>query len=249
MSYLNKPVKFLKIIRHRDYRSSLRFGVAAAVEHEPVLKAINCKTIIDIGANRGQFALAARHCCPLARIISFEPLPAPCEKFRKLFSTDENVRLHAAAIGRENKEATIYISRRDDSSSLLPITDLQETLFPGTGEKGTMTIPVHPLDQAVSPDEIVSPALLKLDVQGYELNALQGSAALLPLFDFIYAECSFVELYAAQPLAHEIIEYLDQQHFTLTGIYNLVYGKAEQPLQGDFLFSRMKGRIPSVQII
>jgi 23S rRNA U2552 (ribose-2'-O)-methylase RlmE/FtsJ len=52
--------------------------VAAGAEHLPVLRQFTgCRMVVDIGANRGQFARVARQCFPAARIVSFEPLPAP----------------------------------------------------------------------------------------------------------------------------------------------------------------------------
>jgi len=65
------------------------------------------------------------------------------------------------------------VSASDDSSSLLPISQVQERLFPGTREVRTETIRVGHLADYVSPEEIVPPALLKLDVQGFELGALR----------------------------------------------------------------------------
>jgi FkbM family methyltransferase len=102
-------------------------------------------------------------------------------------------RLHEAAIGPESGKMTIHVSQRDDSSSLLPITALQERLFPGTAEADTRVVQVGPLEEIVLPDEIVPPALLKLDVQGYELEALKGCEDLLERCRHVYAECSFVE--------------------------------------------------------
>lgn len=146
------------------------------------------------------------------------------------------VSLHRAAIGAEAGEATIHISRRDDSSSLLPIGAMQERLFPGTGEARTETVPVGRLSEFVSADEIVSPAMLKLDVQGFELEALCGSEDLLGRFANVYVECSFVELYQGQSLADEIIAWLCERGFQLSGVYNVCYDKDGQSVQGDFLF-------------
>jgi len=128
------------------------------------------------------------------------------------------------------------VSASDDSSSLLPISQVQERLFPGIGEVRTETIRVGPLADYVSPEEIVPPALLKLDVQGFELGALRGCADLLKCFAHVYAECSFVELYTGQALAHEVINWLYERGFKLSGIYNVSYDKAGQAVQGDFLW-------------
>ena len=54
--------------------------------------------------------------------------------FRRVFSGDGNVQLHQVAIGAAAETRAMHISQRDDSSSLLPISSVQTTMFPGTAE-------------------------------------------------------------------------------------------------------------------
>ena len=203
----------------------VRFRVAAGVEHANALTQFEgCNTIIDIGANRGQFALAARQLHRSASIEAFEPLPVPGGVFRQVFAGDAKVRLHGVAIGPRNEQATIHLSGRDDSSSLLPITAMQSNLFTGTGETGMAMVEVGPLRAFVDASRIVGPALLKIDVQGFELQALEGCESLLDRFSWIYVECSFVELYAGGAFADEVIAWLRTRGFKLQGVYNMLYG-------------------------
>jgi FkbM family methyltransferase len=215
----------------------LRHMLPAGLEHEPILKLRDYKTVIDIGANRGQFTLVAKRCCPRARITAFEPLRGPAEKFRATFKNDHSIALHQFAIGAASRVAQMHVSARDHSSSLLPITRLQRAVFPGTGPVGTEDVRVERLDSILSSDLIESPALLKLDVQGYELEALKGCDRLLFAFDYIYVECSFIELYEKQASAHAVIAFLGEHQFRLQRIYN-VYTYDEAVVQGDFLFGR-----------
>jgi len=193
---------------------------------------------VDIGANCGQFALISRKCFPSARIDSFEPLSEPADRFEKVFAGDVDTNLHRCAVGATEGETTIHVSRKDDSSSLLPIGKGQNALFPGTGERETRTIRVAPLDAVLTKQDIQSPALLKLDVQGYELQTLRGCESLLDRFRYVYCECSFVELYEGQALAHEVIDYLHQRGFNLSGAYNMSYDKKGIAVQADFLFGK-----------
>ena len=196
------------------------------------------RTVVDVGANRGQFALAARHVFPQAQIVSFEPLTGPAALWRAVFAGDGRARLIDAAIGPEPGEAEIHVSARDDSSSLLPITARQNALFPGTAEAGTATIRVVRLADALPAADIEAPALLKLDVQGFELQALAGCEALLDRFAWVYVECSFVELYAGQAFADEVIAWLRERSFSLRGVFNMTYDAKGRALQADFLFGR-----------
>lgn len=237
---LHQLRKLARVLAHDDYRNSLRRGgVAAATEHEQLLRTLRFATVVDIGANRGQFALVSRHCFPEARIIAFEPLASPADRFRTVLGRDPLVTLHQVAIGPAATSATMHVAAEDDSSSLLPITKLQQTLFSGTTEVATEAIQVEPLAYRIKPDELVPPALLKIDVQGYELSTLEGCEALLNRFSHVYVECSFVELYAGQALAAEVINFLRERGFHLRGVYNVHYDPKGQAIQADMLFSSL----------
>jgi hypothetical protein len=145
------------------------------------------------------------------------------------------------AVGPRVGNATIHISARDDSSSLLPITALQNQIFPGTSEIGQETVRIGPLREFVRSEEIEPPALLKIDVQGYELETLKGCESLLDRFAYIYVECSFVELYAGQANASEVIDFLHERGFVLKGIYNITYDRSGLAVQADFFFGRSVG--------
>lgn len=214
-----------------------RYLVMAGVEHKAVLARL-LLTVVDIGANRGQFSLAVRQWAPKARVISFEPLPGPASVFRKVFAGDDRVLLHQAAIGPRPEQRTMHVSGRDDSSSLLPISSVQTTMFPGTGEVTTTEVRVGPLEEFVKADQLRSPAMLKLDVQGFEYEALIGCESMLTHFDWVYCECSFVEFYSGQKLAWELIDWLSGKGFRLEGIYNPTYDEQGHAIQADFLFQR-----------
>ena len=54
----------------------------------------------------------------------------------------------------------------------------------------------------------------------------------------MYVECSFVELYAGQAMADEVIAWLRKRGFMLRGVHNVDYGCDGSAIQGDFLFAR-----------
>lgn len=224
---------------HLFIRALLK-GTAAGTEHRRLLQSLDCGHVVDIGANCGQFALISRKCFPNARIDSFEPLSEPADRFERVFAGDEHTHLHRLAIGASEGQATIHVSQHDDSSSLLPIGAMQTALFPGTGECESRTIRIAPLNAVLSEKDIQSPALLKLDVQGFELETLHGCKSLLDRFRYVYCECSFVELYTGQALAHEVIDYLYQHSFSLSGVYNMTYNKQGITIQADFFFNHTR---------
>jgi FkbM family methyltransferase len=230
--------KILRVLSIPQYRAAfLRTRVAASTEHDAVLGGLDVDTVVDIGANRGQFALCCRRLFPTAQIFSFEPLEAPASTYRRVFARDRRARLFQNAIGVTSGTAAMHVSRWDVSSSLLPIGQAQHDNFPLTEESRQETVTVSPLSACLEGSAIGPRALLKLDVQGFELTALQGCADLLDRFQFVYVEASFIELYVGQALASDVIAYLLEKQFKLLCVANLSHGKSSRPIQADFLFA------------
>jgi|SRR5271165_1435012 len=232
-------VKLLRILWIPEYRGTfLRTRVAASAEHDYVLGGLTVDTVVDIGANRGQFALCARRLFPKARIFSFEPLRIPAAVYRRVFVKDPSVRLFNLAISSESGNASMHVSRWDGSSSLLPIAAAQHEHFPFTEESGRETVATAPLAECLGEAEITGAALLKIDVQGFELDVLKGCESLLSRFKYVYVEASFIELYVGQALAGEVVAHLLSRNFALIGVANLSTGASKRPIQADFLFMR-----------
>ena len=228
--------KLSHVVRSKRLLKTLvLYHVLAGTEHHKLFTH-QFAMVVDIGANKGQFALAVKRWAPQAKIISFEPLRQAAVIFRRVFKKESSVTLHQAAIGPQTGETTIHVSAADDSSSLLPISPLQERLFPGTNEIRAEIVKVGRLSDYITHEEIVTPAMLKLDVQGYELEALRGCEDLLSRFSHVYAECSFVELYRGQALVDDIIAWLRDRGWILSGIHNMTYDRKGRSIQADFLF-------------
>lgn len=232
--------KLLAIAAHGYYRRAfLGHRVAPAIEHVRVLCGLPFDFVADVGANRGQFSLVCRRLRPGAAIVAFEPQPGPARVYRQIFADDSLVTLHECALGRERGQMTMNISARDDSSSLLPISRAQTDNFPGTGAIATRQVRIGPLSDFVQLSDLGTHSLLKIDVQGFELEVLKSAETLLPQFDWVYAECSFVPLYEGQALAAEIIGWLDARGFRLAEQFNPSRARADGALlQADLLFEK-----------
>jgi FkbM family methyltransferase len=222
-------------------RAFLRGGVAPAIEHRSVLRRLPFDFVVDVGANRGQFSLMCRRLGPTAVIVAFEPLMEPAKIYRTIFAGDTRTRLHICALGTGRGEIAMNVSGHDDASSLLPISKIQTDNFPGTGAVSTRPVAVRPMSDFMQPSEMGTRNLLKIDVQGFELEVLKSGENVLPQFDWIYAECSFVPLYEGQALADEIIVYLEARGFRLSGQYNPSYARVGGGLlQADLLFENSR---------
>ena len=236
---LHKAVKLLRILVKPDYRHAVRQGVAAAVEHEQVVFPREYGSVIDVEANRGQFALFALHRFPKALLTCFEPLPAAHSKLKTIVGEDARVSSHQCAVGAEAGSLSLNVTRSDDSSSLLRPTALQLRTFRDTETVSSTQVDVVRLDDVIDLDGLLEPFLLKIDVQGFELEVLRGAERLLQKDGDVLVEASFAEFYEGQALIDEVVVTMRAYEYRLRGIFSITKGADGVPLQGDLLFSRV----------
>lgn len=234
-----RAAKLARILTHADYRRALAGGVAAAVEHERLDLPRDIRTVLDVGANRGQFALVAARRWPRARVVCFEPLPEARRVLAAVVDRIPGAEIRDVALSDRCGDVDLHVARADDSSSLLPITERQAAMFPGTDEIGVLRVRSARLDDELSPDALAAPVLLKIDVQGGELGVLRGGGEVLARVDVVLVECSFVELYAGQPLAHELIGFLASRGLVLSGAGLPTTDGGGRVVQQDLVFSRL----------
>ena len=213
--------------------------VAAATEHLTAIELCAANTLLDAGANKGQFSLAFRALRPDACIIAFEPLPDAAQTFERLFAGDERAELQRVALAAADGTAEFHVADRADSSSLLRLGEGQARAFGIRSEK-TVQATLKRLDACVDVEVLAHPILLKVDVQGGELGVFEGCGR-LDAIDYIYVELSFVELYVGQPLFEEVTNYLSERGFKTAGVFNQVSTEEFGPTQVDVLFRREPG--------
>lgn len=232
--------KIFHILRSKYlFTAFFKYRVAPAIEHKSIFS-IKYKTVVDIGSNNGQFSLVTKYFLPNVKIFAFDPLKSSKQKYNNLFKKDKKINFFNVAIGSKIQKKNFFISNKDDSSSLLPIGLNQLKNYPNTFTKSQGITDVVPLSKVLNRYQIDNPALLKIDVQGYELEVLKGSKNLIKEFDYIYCECSFIELYYRQPLVGEIINWLARNNFEMIEIKNISYDSKGNSIQADFFFKKIK---------
>lgn len=229
--------KGLAALAQPEYWPALVRGVAPGLEHSDAFIGRDYRTVIDIGANKGQFAAFAQARWPNARLICFEPLPGPRAKL--IAVTAGRAEIHPVALGEVEGQAVMHLASRADSSSLLPLGEAQKRLF-NMDESGQVGVRVRRLDKVIDGADLPCPALLKIDVQGFEYQTLKGAEGLLDAIDAVYVEASFVELYADQKLAVDVAALLGGTGFIETGRFNVCQENG-QDVQADMLFERRRG--------
>lgn len=235
--YARRIRKGLRVARTPAYIPALRRGVAASIEHDAVPLPADIRTVLDIGANRGQFTVYSAGRFPDAAIHSFEPIPEALAKLKSVVPGDREITVHGVALSLTGGNVDFHVSADDDSSSLLPASETQIGMFPGSREARRILVKTARLDDLLAGSDLERPVLMKLDIQGAELEALTGAERTLEVTDFVLVECSFVELYEGQALGDEVISFLRDRGFELEGLYSPTTADGRL-LQADALLVR-----------
>jgi FkbM family methyltransferase len=236
---LRKLPKLIRLLMVTRYRGGIKLGVAAAVEHEAIPFESSFRTVIDVGAHTGQFALFARHAFSEARIVCIEPLAGARMRLEQVLLRLGNTEVLAVAVSATDGVAPFHVSRASDSSSLRMIRDAYTTAFPRTELDKVVQTETRTLDTLFAGrTDLEPPILLKIDVQGAEMEVLAGGTAVLSRVAHVLVETSFVEFYDGQALADDVIAHLRGAGFRLQGVHGLVVDECGRCLQADLLFNR-----------
>ena len=190
----------------RNTLNALNIDIHKIPEHEKNkfvwLSDLDINTIIDIGANTGQFALKIKKCLPEALIYSFEPLQVIYMQLLKNSSKLRNFKAYNLALGEFNGSNKIHRSTFSASSSMLKMGELHKGAYPFTSETYMEEIIVNKLDDVVVEEklELKAQVLVKIDVQGLEDKVIKGGLNTFTRAKVAIAEVSFCELYEGQPL-------------------------------------------------
>jgi FkbM family methyltransferase len=174
----------------------------------------NVDLVLDVGASTGNYGAAIRAGGYLGRICSFEPLKASFAQLETLAARDPNWSCLRLALGAASGEAEINIAANSDSSSLLEMGERHLRSDPASAYVGKERVELSTVDEVW--DRVVrdgESVFLKLDVQGFELEALRGAEGALPRLAGVQAELSLVPLYDGAPDWTEVIAYLQHRGF------------------------------------
>jgi FkbM family methyltransferase len=196
-------------------------------------------TIFDVGAYKGQTVKQYRSKFPTAEIYCFEAFPNSIVELQKQFSGDQKIHIIPKAVAQKKGVANFYVNEFDATSSLLPRPSSERRYYPkAAGPKKTIEIEVINLDEFVMTNGISMVDIIKFDIQGGELSALQGAKSILATGNtsLIYTEIMFVAHYEKAPLFHEIWSFLSGFGYSLFDIYDLHRAANGQIRYGDALF-------------
>jgi FkbM family methyltransferase len=196
-------------------------------------------TVIDGGANIGQFARACSVVYPAAQVLSFEPLPDVAEQLRQNLHDVHGYKVFQTALGRRDGEVTFNRNIYTQSSSILDVDTNDGALLQSKQEVRQVTVPLARLDTALAEYDLRPPVLLKLDLQGYELPALHGAPRTLRKCSHLLIETVFKRSYREEPLFDEIQDHLTSCGFRFGRPVNFVREPNGQIAQMDALFEQV----------
>lgn len=216
--------------------SNLKSGHIDSLELLELLSGDPPAVIYDIGANVGTWTLLAKAVFPSSEIHAFEPLPGHVESFRRNTTNVPDVQLHELCLGASEGELPMKVTDFSDASSLLPLTEVGRRQW-NLAQTEEILLRVETLDSWISMNALRTPDLIKLDVQGYELEVLKGSEIALAHTRAVILEASFQNFYEGQCRFDELVSILAKNGLHLHAIGN---GTAigRRLIQSDLLFVR-----------
>jgi len=199
---------------------------------------IEPKVIYDIGANIGQFAISASRVWNEAIIHSFEPVPEAFDCLRMLADKQPRIHPHSYAIGSKNGLVTIHVANALQSSSVRKLHENHRRLYPDVHEASVLNVPMRSLASILESQALMSPGLLKTDVQGFESEVLIGAGDCLRAFDWILLETSTRPMYEDEMLFEPLCELLKERGFRFTSPISIHFNNEGSFGQFDALFTR-----------
>ena len=152
------------------------------------------RTIVDVGANVGQWSGTLLNCVTPEKLIIIEPLPDAFAVLQKKFGNNRRVQLHNVAIGERESVETLKITRDTTGASLLqPREEMRAVIGSNWTITSEIEVPMTTLDRLLV--DLPEVSLLKIDVQGYEKPVLAGAKQTLAKTKFLLIELNFMPQY------------------------------------------------------
>jgi FkbM family methyltransferase len=214
---------FLSKSIHNELRHYNDYVQVASYPH--ILKTLDLLTkanqqelvIADIGGADGKTAEMFASAFPHYQVLVFEPLSSNQEKLEALAAIYPNITIIQKALGAVEEEKEIYITNRITSSSLLrPLQSDQiqsDLMKDAAAAAGSEIVHVSTLNNQLR--EVRCSIVLKIDVQGFELNVLKGASDVLNRVLMVVVEVSNHDVYEDSPAYHDIDAFMRASGFII----------------------------------
>ncbi len=187
------------------------------------------KRVVDVGAYHGEWTHLVKSIYPATSVVMVEPQESKRAMLQQVCADlAPNVKLETALLGATENETVTFVEMETGSSVFEEISD-----FPRhTVEKHLATLDTL-ISAATSWDAL---DLLKLDVQGYELEVLRGASHYLPRSEFVLLEVSIVPINEGCPTIDGVFEFMTAHGFRLLDFCSQHRRPNKALTQTDLLF-------------
>jgi len=208
-----------RLFRERGVDVSLRRAYDAWLGRVHLLPAdldLSHATVVDLGANEGAFSAGVLAVAPNAQLIAVEPGPQALERLRSRLGGYPNVEILAVAAARETGSASFHLTGHDHGSSLrAPRSESEAVLGAGAVVMETIEVPTLSLDDLAGDRQV---DVLKIDVQGSELDVLRGGRRALERTRSVLLEMNFFSQYEGDATFDALHAEMTQLGFELTNV-------------------------------
>ncbi len=210
-----------------DFRSGLEYFSALGIT--------SVGTLVDVGANEGQFLFPALRFLAPKRALAVEMLPELAQQLER--RVPAGVTVYSCAVGAAAGQAPCLRSAYSPASSLLPLVPEASQLYnKNLRQTASEIVAIRTLDDICSEAGFEEIDLLKIDVQGYEMEVLRGAGRMLKSTWRIIIEVEFVPVYQGAPLFPTVYQELQKQGFVLSQIFGQCRSQEGVLLHADALF-------------
>ncbi len=189
--------------------------------------------LFDLGANTGQTINDFKEVFKRCTIHSFEPSPGIFEVLKNNTANMKNVHIWNMGIGSSTESLVLNENSFSTMSSFLEIKNKR-----GGQIDNKTYVQVTTIDKFVHEHPIEKIDVLKMDVQGFELEVLKGAkAAILEnKIGLLLFEVTFVEMYEGLPSFSTLFDFATDNGFELVSFYPIHYNKNNMADYTDVLF-------------
>ena len=204
--------------------------------------------IIDVGAYKGEWTSHVIKIFEHAKILMIEPQRSKETLLKNLAKLNPNILYTRALVGDKNREKAQFCEMETGSSIYEEQTD-----HPRSMTYYQMTT----LNDVIDEFQLKGNYFIKLDVQGAEMDVLNGASRLLPHTEVLLLEVSLLNYNEGAPLFAEIIGYLNSKNFVLFDICDLRRKPDDTLFQADLIFMKRNSlmrekvnfRIPTYNVL
>jgi FkbM family methyltransferase len=191
-------------------------------------RGLRVEAAIDGGASNGSWTRELKALYPTGKVLCVEPRPDMQADLAQLARELPGIHIAPTLVGE--REGVVEFHEHGNQSSMLPNSA-------GKAFGALVQRPMTTLDKLVQTTGVGLPDLIKLDLQGAELQALAGATQCLGHASAVLLEVSFMPLQKGQPLVGDVVAFLARFGFRCYDITALAHRPLDGALaQGDFIF-------------